>query len=328
MLQKIFTLLLTLITPFQFAFSDTRLNKISNIKIQYQANSDIFNLSWNKVRNAKKYAIKIFDQNNSEVLKLKLSKSSHKIKSKLLNEGHKYNINIKAIGNSSFKASKSSKKTFYVTMQVSSEEIIADFTTTNSGGRKGQYFLPENYRQKTLPLMIAFHGSSISGSNMINAYKKLARQNDFIIFAPDSTNPAGWYLSDDYNDPSVDQIHFYNLYQELLSLPQIKIDSSKVLISGTSAGGSLAALLGSHDSVFTHIAVIHGGVYIEDLGTNRVPFWLSTGSEDTLRTPSELKSYAEALKLLNFPLVSYMEYPVPHQVPDDEKQDLISWWLN
>src|SRR5687768_6063062 len=85
--------------------------------------------------------------------------------------------------------------------KAKAEAISKAFKTTNSGGRSGYYFLPKNYKSKALPLMLIFHGSNISGKTVVKLFKKLAKESNFIIAAPDSSNPMGWEVPDNFDSP-------------------------------------------------------------------------------------------------------------------------------
>ena len=77
-------------------------------------------------------------------------------------------------------------------------------TTQNTSGRTGAYYLPEGYRDRSLPLMVAFHGTGGSGKSMVGAFGPLADEHAFIIVAPDSgVSPGGlvtWQVGDRSNE--------------------------------------------------------------------------------------------------------------------------------
>lgn len=203
---------------------------------------------------------------------------------------------------------------------------VKTLKSENTSGRKGKYFLPENWKKKKTPLMLLLHGSSIDGNAILKIFKKSAKQERFIIVAPDSVNSIGWQLSNDPSQPTEDQRHIQNCLNEVMSIPGLRTDTSKVLAVGVSAGGAIATYLGSNNSFFKKMASVHGGVPLSLLGSNDIPVWLSTGTNDLLRTPQEVSYYASELSK-RFTSVSYKEYEVGHQVATKEKKDLVRWWL-
>lgn len=196
-----------------------------------------------------------------------------------------------------------------------------------STGRSGVYFLPKDYRNKKRPAMLLFHGSSIDGSKIARLFGSLARKKRFIIIAPDSTQTFGWEISLDSQTPTQDQAHIEACLQEVLGTRGVRIDTNKFLVAGVSAGGALAAYYGSTDTRFSALAVLHGGVDIPSVGVHTIPVWLSTGSQDRLRPPSELMSYISLLNAQSFTDITYNEYESGHEVKRPERKALINWWL-
>jgi predicted esterase len=307
--------------------AESRLSQVKNLKISYSVENDKLTASWDKVGNAGKYLLNIYDIQINQIVSIKTIKTSVSISAEHFAENNPYSAEITALKTGNFLPSETKKKDFTFSSRVPTAEITQDFAISNSGERSGRYFLPKNYRLKTLPLMVIFHGSNTAGSNVLKLFKDLAKEKNFIIAAPDSSNPAGWDVPSDFSQPSEDQIHTYDVLDELYSLPDISIDHDRILIIGISAGGAMAAFLGTNDIQFKKIADLHGGVILNELGSNKVPFWLSTGTIDTLRPPAELIEYKSGLENLNFPTVEYHEYQEAHQVLQSEEEELINWWL-
>lgn len=197
----------------------------------------------------------------------------------------------------------------------------------NSGNRSGHYFLPENYASKETPVLLLLHGSSIQGLKVLRLFKKIAARRGFVIVAPDSVNEWGWSIADNYSHPTEDQTHILDALHEVLSLKDINPAANKILVAGISAGGAVASVLGTNDTRFSNFAVLHGGVRLNSLGQLKPSVWLSTGTIDPFRTPSELQTYRAELELSGFSAVEYREYDVAHEVPLAERKELIRWWI-
>jgi predicted esterase len=106
----------------------------------------------------------------------------------------------------------------------------------------------------------------------------------------------------------------------------LRVDTAHVLIAGHSGGGSSAPYIASNRPFFTHIAVLHGGVFPGGIGPRRMPAWLSTGDRDRVRPPTLVRQAADALERLGFP-VTFEVFPGTHGPSEAELQALVLWWL-
>ena len=305
------------------SFAASRLPAVKRIRQSYAVETDRLSVSWQAVAGASAYTFSLRSLDGVEVVSRRTSSPVAKVSGKLLSDSQQYTVEIQAVAGS--RRSLLKRKSFIFSTRVASAEEYHSLEAVNGGGRKGWVFLPKNYRLNPLPAMLLFHGSSIDGKAQLDIFKSLARKNKLIVLAPDSINSAGWELSLDPSKPSGDQAHIAQCLSELLAIPPVSI--SRFLVAGVSAGGAVAAYYGSHDLRYSAMAVLHGGVDISSLGANRVPVWLSTGSEDTLRPPAELQSYQRRMQALNFPEVLYREFSAGHEVNEDERLEMFSWFL-
>lgn len=325
--SAIFFFFIVFYTAVYSANAEVRIKQISSIRTKYLVSQNRLQIRWSSTFKSAKYKVTVQSQEGTVLVSSIKKTSSTKFKVSNFVEGQQLKIIVKAVADSSIKNIAPKTKKIIFTTKVATDAIFTNLKTTNSTGRKGVYFLPKNYRLKTLPIMLLFHGSSIDGKKIARIFKKLAGEENFIIIAPDSVNDYGWEYSLDSNSPSEDQRHIANCIEEVLALPHITIKTDKFLVAGVSAGGELAGFFGSNDSKFKSIAIMHGGVYSVGLGDNIVPVWLSTGTQDTLRPPTEVSGYQSILNARSFNDVVYHEYNVGHAVPEEEKIDLLEWWL-
>ncbi|MCO6432562.1 MAG: hypothetical protein J5J00_17040 [Deltaproteobacteria bacterium] len=293
-------------------------------RIEYKAASDALDLRWQSTSNGK-FEIVISGAEQGVIFSKRSKSRRLTIQPDVFSEGQSYSVRIRALAVGGFAASKARSKSFTFSTRVKTAQLEARLKTENSTGRSGSYFLPKNYRLKSLPLMVVLHGSSIEGETILKIFKMHAKAGQFFILAPDSVNEWGWEISTD--TPTEDQLHIGRSLQEFLELPHLSINTDKVMIAGVSAGGTVASFIGSRNELFTHIAVLHGGAGLSFIGDHRAPFWLSTGTQDTLRPPGEVSGYTEPLKVLGFSPVSYSEFAGGHEVPEAERSALIEWWL-
>ena len=201
---------------------------------------------------------------------------------------------------------------------------------TNSAGRHGSYYLPGGWNLEPLPLAVLFHATGGDGASISGQFATLAVTDRFAIVAPDSRESPGgdftWEVGTDPGERTPDIDFALECLDEVLAMGVI-VDGSRVLSAGHSGGGSMAPYVATNEGVFTHFAVLHGGVFADAFGDNAIPGWFSTGTDDTVRPPAlvqEAMAEAEASGLTE---LEYHEYPGEHGLSEAEKHDVIFWWL-
>lgn len=205
-----------------------------------------------------------------------------------------------------------------------------DLTTQNSAGRSGAYFVPSKKPETGLPLMLVFHGTGGNGQDMVTAFEQLAEQEGFLIVAPDSrVSPDGqftWQVGSANGEITEDFVHALTCLEEVVTLHSV--DPSFMLAAGYSGGGSSAPYLATNlEDVFTHFAVLHGGIVLGGIGDNYIPGWFSTGTDDNLRPPARVEQDKNFMQTIGYD-VTYTVYQGGHELGGKEKQELVAWWLN
>jgi phospholipase/carboxylesterase len=210
-------------------------------------------------------------------------------------------------------------------------EAAGTIDVRNESGRSGAYYLPPGPRSQPVPLLVLLHGSGGSGEGFIPVFRSVAQARRFAIIAPDSRqSPTGqltWQVGDRPGDVTPDLTHTLSCIEWVRAQRGLVIDPSRVLIAGYSGGGSSAPYIASNRPPFTHLAVLHGGVFPGGIGPRRMPAWFSTGEQDSYRPVALVKQAADALSGLGFTAVSFRAYPGGHELSDAEVRDLIAWWL-
>lgn len=324
LLSLIHLALFLISVPYAFAVESNL--KVGSIRVTYNSKANNLLVNWTRLTTISKTSIDIYDSRNQKVVSSVQFSNTAKFAAGYFRDGGVYSIRITPVAVNKNKL-KSFRRKFRFSTKVRTEATFGQLKSQNIGGRNGTYFLPANYRFKPMPTMLLFHGSSIAGLNVALIFKKLAKKHNFIIIAPDSTDTRGWFYETDLKLKTGDQIHIETCLSELKQFPNLQIDPKHFMVAGISAGGELAAFYGSNEVRFSHLANLHGGIDLQSLGSNKVPVWLSTGSRDKLRPPSELFSYYLTLPSLGFDLVDYQEYDVAHEIPEQERADLVQWWL-
>ena len=217
-----------------------------------------------------------------------------------------------------------------------SETVIVESTSpasppVNSAGRSGSYYLPDGYERHSLPLMLAFHGTGGSGSDMVDAFRDLADEYGFIIVAPDSRkSPDGqytWEVGSRPGEKTEDYTFALEWIDYVSTLPGVDYDGDHFIAVGFSGGGSSAPYIASNEDRFTAFAVLHGGVVIGGIGNNTAARgWFSTGTDDEVRPPEKVGSAAQAMKNKGFS-VTFEVYSGGHVMIGEEKRAMVKAWL-
>lgn len=307
----------------------TRFPKVKKLKAIFLPPDNQVKISWKRVGEAKKYRFKILSADSQTLLSGTTKKRTKKVDRSIFSLGSAYTVKVSVLAANGFRTSKAVSKQYTFETQVPSDPIERELTTTNSSGRSGSYYLPKDYSLKTLPVLVAFHGQGGEGADMVGLFKEQADAHGFIVVAPSSriheSGIISWEVSDVPGEGTPDYEHALACIAEVLALENVS--AGEFMATGVSAGGSSAAFLATNDLRFSAMAILHGGIFASGFGDNRVRAWFSTGSEDELRTPAELKTHAATTRALGFPEVTYMEYDYGHVVKKDEQADVIDWWL-
>ena len=214
---------------------------------------------------------------------------------------------------------------------TSRDEENGTLETANEVGRTGSYYLPAGEVADPLPLLVLFHGSGGDGVSMSTMFEELASELGVAIVAPDSRqDPDGnynWEVGTEPDEVTPDYTHALACMDELLARNDWTLDTDHVMAAGFSGGASSAPYLATNEDVFTAFAVLHGGVYTGGLGDNIIPGWFSTGKDDDARTPEAVQEAYESVEALGFEDLVFALYAGGHELSDQEKADVLDWWL-
>jgi phospholipase/carboxylesterase len=123
----------------------------------------------------------------------------------------------------------------------------------NEPGSRGGFslYVPEYYTSdRAWPLVVALHGGSGNGRNFLWSWLRDARSFGAIVVAPTATGPTWALMGDDTDTPNLARI---------LDLVRSRwnIDSTKLLLTGMSDGGTFCYVSGlESSSSFTHLAPV------------------------------------------------------------------------
>jgi poly(3-hydroxybutyrate) depolymerase len=180
-------------------------------------------------------------------------------------------------------------------------------------------FLPSAYDgRRSLPALLALHGSGGNGRQSIAAWRSAAEQNGIVLIAP--TLPAGPAL-----EPKV-----HLLLRDLLAevLRQWKVDSRRVYLFGHSAGGVFSFDAVMLDSDLFAAAAIHAAAIDPDYdwilakAQRKAPIALYIGDGDPFFSLPRVRRTRDVLQAGGF-TVHYVE--IPHH---DHDYAAVADWVN
>lgn len=323
-LSSLCLLAVFLITEVRPAFA---LNKPNRVSTTYNAAHDLVVVKWGQVTSADKYRLVVRNSTGKTVIRSSSSSLVKKFPGSKFQRLAEYKVQVQSVEghvNSKF----TSRKYVHLLSRAAGKGKLL---TTNSFGRSGNYYLPQGFDKGPKPLMVGFHGQGGAGDSMVNAFANYAEKFGFIIIAPSSglftDETASWEIEQS-GAPTADFNHIKDCIAEVRAFVDVQIDPTRVLSIGYSAGGAVAPYFATSavNSEFTHFAVLHGGVVFDTFGPRLIPAWLSTGTTDTLRPPSELQGYRSDLQARGFNAI-YTEYDTDHGLAKEERRDVVDWWL-
>lgn len=144
---------------------------------------------------------------------------------------------------------------------------VSDFGT--NPGNLGMYvYAPIEHSRKELPLVVVLHGCTQSAESVAahTGWNKLADSLGFHVLYPQTgfkNNVSGCFRWFSEKDISTDQGESASIFQMINKmLRDYKIDSSRVYITGMSAGGAMAvAMMVRYPELFAAGAIVAGGPY-------------------------------------------------------------------
>lgn len=327
MLKKFLLCILLLLLPIATSFA-CKFEKPKRLRVKFVVSKQQVRVRWRQNPDAARYLMTVTDATGQEIYRKSSRRRKRFLDRDLFTPGSTYEVKVRAKKTSSCARSRFRTRSYSFTTQVETASVKASVNTTNTGGRTGTYYLPKNYPLRSLPVMVMFHGSTLDGNTMVKELRDFADEFGFIIIAPDSTDPAGWNVGTTPGEMTNDYIHSQNVITEVLGIEDLTWNGTDMIAVGVSAGGSSAAFIATNDNSFSHFAVMHGGIFYGGFGANTPGAWFSTGSSDTLRSPSHVKSFVNLLNQVAYPgEIIYTEYSVGHTVPEVENREMLEWWL-
>jgi len=186
-------------------------------------------------------------------------------------------------------------------------------------------YVPEYYEAKPMPLIVALHGGSGHGADFLWSWLVAARSFGAIVLSPTSSSDT-WSI----NEPEVDHRHLLGLVER--TCDTYEIDTSKLLLTGMSDGGTFTLLSGlQEDSFATHLAPMAGSFHpmlleVAEPGRIRnLPVYLVHGALDWMFPVDTARLASSALQGAGVNLTYVELEDLSHTFPTEQTEQVISW---
>ncbi|WP_119423018.1 phospholipase [Desertibaculum subflavum] len=200
----------------------------------------------------------------------------------------------------------------------------------NDPGQRGGFsvYVPEDYDgMRPVPLVMALHGGSGHGRGFLWTWLREARTRGPILVSPTATGST-WSLM----EPEVDSQHL----ERVLGLVRERwnVDTSRLLLTGMSDGGTFAYVSGlQSSSPFTHLAPISASFhpmllsFMDPVRLIGLPIHIVHGALDWM-FPAEMARGAEAALKAAGAEVTYREVAdLSHTYPREMNAAILDWFL-
>lgn len=167
-------------------------------------------------------------------------------------------------------------------------------------------YVPENYDpEKRWPLIIALHGGHGRGDDYLLTWLRIAKSRGCIVLAPKSFGQT-WSIQ----QPGLDIRSILSMLDDVME--EYSINTSRILVSGLSDGGTFSYALGiSCPKLFIGIAPI-AGVLLPGLKfkeARELPIFIVHGAKDFIFPVSSARMSKTFLDGQEFASVTYTELP-------------------
>ena len=167
-------------------------------------------------------------------------------------------------------------------------------------------YVPENYDPgKRWPLVITLHGGHGRGDDYLLTWLRTAKSRGFLLLSPKSLGRT-WSIE----QPGLDVRSILSMLEEVMD--EYAVNTSRILISGLSDGGTFSYALGiSCPKLFVGIAPI-AGVLLPRLDYKQaiaLPIFIVHGVKDFIFPVSSARMARDFLEGQEFAHVTYTELP-------------------
>jgi phospholipase/carboxylesterase len=198
---------------------------------------------------------------------------------------------------------------------------------TDQRGGFSVYVPPWYQESKPTPLIMALHGGSGHGRLFMWNWLPEARSRGVIVVAPTAIGST-WSLM----EPEIDSQNLGTILTRVRD--RWNIDSSHLLLTGMSDGGTFSLLSGLADnSPFTHLAPAAASFHPFLLAMTSpdrltgLPVHLTHGAEDWMFPVSMARTAHRTLAAAGASVVYREIADLSHAYPRDGQGEVLDWWL-
>ena len=207
------------------------------------------------------------------------------------------------------------------------KESVGVMHANNSSDERGGFsmYVPEYYEGEEVPLVIAMHGGSGHGRSFLWTWLRTARSTGAIVISPTSSDGTWSLMGPDIDSANLDAMVDY-------AKEHWNIDSSKVLLSGMSDGGTFSYVSGLRpESPVTHLAPSSASFHpmlVEMADQTRIkdlPIYLMHGALDWMFPVDVARSARDTFTAAGAK-VTYREIDdLSHTYPVEENPKIMDW---
>jgi poly(hydroxyalkanoate) depolymerase family esterase len=145
-------------------------------------------------------------------------------------------------------------------------QFISGSYANQAGARPYRLYIPSSYTGQPLPLVVMLHGCTQSADDFANGTRMnaLAEERQFLVLYPEQTHAGNhsrcwnWFRRGDQRRDQGEPAILAGMTREIVN--GHGVDRSKVFVAGLSAGGAMAAVMGTVCPELYAAVGIHSGL--------------------------------------------------------------------
>jgi len=184
---------------------------------------------------------------------------------------------------------------------LASDKIVKSTIVSQDQKRTYYLFVPDGLSaDRPAPLVVLLHGSGRNGQSLADPWKDLAKDERFVIAAPDSRDSRAWQIPVDAPAFLIDVVT-----EVERTYP---IDPRRVYLFGHSAGAIMTLQMSLLESQFFAAGAVHAGALPSDAGEmiqmakRKIPLAIWVGTKDEFFPLSAVRATRDALTAAGLPI--------------------------
>jgi phospholipase/carboxylesterase len=207
------------------------------------------------------------------------------------------------------------------------ESVVAGTHSLGLGTtRDGILFVPHSYSAATpAPLVLALHGSTGAGIDMVTLLSPYAETAGFLLLAVDSRDPTWDGIQGTFG---VDIAFIDAALAD--TFKRCNVDPTHVIVLGISDGATYSIALALPNGDLFRRSVAHSPAAIHESNAPRVgkpEFFVSHGTNDTVVPVERSRNQIVPTLRADGYTVEYVEFDGGHEVPPAVAQAAVTWFL-